>query len=305
MFLTVCLNPTLQKTLRFSAIIPGTVNRTGIHRLDASGKGINVSRVLRQLDKNVVHLTQLGGVMRPLFLSLCAQDSLAVEWVESESAIRFCYTLISDAGSNVTEMVEESERVAGETEKRLMEKYDSLLAGSDFLIVSGTKAAGFSDALIPSMVQKAKARSLPVIIDVRGKDLTESLIYEPDIIKPNLYEFALTFAPDLVKDNDLISDTPRLRRRIPEAVLELCAKYRCRIVLTHGADQIWAAEPGRFFTYDIEPAPPLNTIGCGDAFTAGLAGALGDGAGFEAAIAEGARCGALNARCFRPGVITE
>jgi 1-phosphofructokinase/tagatose 6-phosphate kinase len=305
MFLTVCLNPTLQKTLRFSAIIPDTVNRTGVHRLDASGKGVNVSRVLRQLGKDTVHLTQLGGVMRPLFLSLCAQDSLTVEWVESESPIRFCYTLIGDTGTSVTELVEESERVAAGTEERLMEKYDSLLADSNFLIISGTKAEGFSSAVIPTLVQKAKARDLPVILDVRGKDLIESLPYKPDIIKPNLYEFALTFAPDLVKDHDLPGDAHMVRQRIQETALELCAQYHCRMALTHGTGQIWAVEPGRFFTVDIEPVTPLNTTGCGDAFTAGLASALGGGAGFETAIAEGVRCGALNARCIRPGVIKE
>jgi fructose-1-phosphate kinase PfkB-like protein len=73
-FLTVCLNPTIQKTLRYPSITPGTVNRTAHHRLDVSGKGINVTRVLTQLGKKVTHLTQLGGVMRPLFLSLCEKD---------------------------------------------------------------------------------------------------------------------------------------------------------------------------------------------------------------------------------------
>ena len=95
MILTVCLNPTLQKTLCFPSVTQGEVNRTDNHRLDASGKGINVSRVLTQLGKTAVHLTQLGGELRPLFLSLCKKDKLlgslgTVEWVESKSPIRFC-----------------------------------------------------------------------------------------------------------------------------------------------------------------------------------------------------------------------
>jgi len=38
-------------------------------------------------------------------------------------------------------------------------------------------------------------------------------------------------------------------------------------------------------------------------FTAALAAALEDGASLEQAIAQGARCGALNAMLLRPGVI--
>jgi fructose-1-phosphate kinase PfkB-like protein len=56
-----------------------------------------------------------------------------------------------------------------------------------------------------------------------------------------------------------------------------------------------------------QASPPevnvLNTTGCGDAFTAGLASALDDGADFRAAVNEGIRCGALNAALVRPGVI--
>jgi len=126
-FLTICLNPTLQKTLRFSSITPNAVNRTGVHRLDVSGKGINVTRVLVQLGKKAVHLTQLGGVMRPLFLSLCEQDGLSVEWVESGSQIRFCYTVLNETDGSVTELVEESEAVSAGTEKLLLEKFDSII----------------------------------------------------------------------------------------------------------------------------------------------------------------------------------
>ena len=305
-FLTVCLNPTLQKTLRFSSIIPGTVNRTDTHRLDVSGKGINVSRVLSQLGKKVIHLTQLGGVMRPLFLSLCEKDSLAVEWAESNSAIRFCYTLITDTGNienNVTELVEESEPVGADTCKHLLDKFDALLPGSDCLIISGTKAAGFPDTTIPLMVQKAKKRDMTVILDVRGKDLIESLRYRPDIIKPNLFEFALTFAPELIKNNDLLEDEDTVRKQISALSVEMCKKYQCRVILTRGARPVWAAEHDNFFEVSHTAVKPLNSTGSGDAFTAGLAAALENGANFSAAISEGIRCGSLNARCFKPGVI--
>jgi len=311
-FLTVCLNPTLQKTLSFSSITHGTVNRTGVHRLDASGKGINVTRVLTQLGKNAVHLTQLGGELRSLFLSLCEKDRLSVEWAESESQIRFCYTILtgSDSGAvnggaenGVTELVEESEPVATGTEQRLLEKFDTLLNGGNFtcLIVSGTKAAGFSDNVIPSMVRRAKEKGLKVILDIKGKDLTESLKYSPDIIKPNLFEFAGTFMPELIKDNNYETETSAAR--IKSTTLELCKKYGCRIILTNGSREIIATDDETFFEIKINPVKAVNTIGCGDAFTAGLASALGDGVGFREAIDEGCRCGALNAALFRPGVI--
>ena len=230
--LTVCLNPTFQKTLRYDSIVPGTVNRTADHRLDVSGKGINVTRVLTQLGKSALHLTQLGGVLRPLFLSLCEKDGLSVEWAESESQIRFCYTILTKSDTEkphggVTELVEESEPVAAGTEQRLLEKYDSILGDVSrnikFLVISGTKAAGFSDTLIPAMVRKAQEKGIKAILDIKGKDLIESLQYAPYIVKPNLYEFASTFAPELVENNDLI-DYEKARQKIISVTMDFVKK---------------------------------------------------------------------------------
>jgi len=305
-FLTVCLNPTLQKTLRFSSIYPGTVNRTGVHRLDASGKGINVTRVLTQLGKRAVHLTQLGGGLRPLFLSLCEQDGLLVQWAESESQIRFCYTLLTDTDGAVTELIEESEPVSAETEERLLEKFDGLLAHTadlNWVIISGTKAAGFSDAVIPAMTRKAKEKGLKVILDIKGKDLKESLNYQPDIVKPNLFEFAADFAPELIKNNELITIDDPAKERIKSAVWDMARKNNCRVILTNGSRKIIAADANEFFEVEVRPVKAVNSTGSGDAFTAGLAAALENGADFREAINEGCKCGALNAALARPGVI--
>jgi len=324
-FLTVCLNPTLQKTLSFPSIISGTVNRTSEHCLNVSGKGVNVTRVLTQLGKKAVHLTQLGGSLRPLFLSLCEQDDLSVEWVESNSQIRFCYTMLTANDNNVTELVEESEQVGIETEKLIIEKFNALITGSHSindcrllsnnckpatcsllpvtcLIISGTKAEGFSDKVFPEMVKKAKEKGLRVLLDIRGNDLSECLKYEPDIIKPNLFEFVSTFAPELIKDNDFSADHTLIEKKIKPITLDIIQKYKCRIILTNGSKKLFAAEEDRFFTIEIDPVKTVNSIGCGDAFTAGLAAGL-ETMAFRAAINEGIRCGGLNAGLVKPGVI--
>jgi len=302
-FLTVCMNPTLQKTLVFPSLVIDSVNRTGEYRLDVSGKGINVSRVLTQLGRDCCHLTQLGGIMRPLFLDLCSKDELRLEWVESSSPIRFCYTLLDSKERSVTELVEESERVGEGTEQRLLDAFSALIGDFSTLIISGTKAAGFSDALVPEMVKKAKAKRCRVILDVRGSDLINSLAHEPDIIKPNLFEFFTTFAPEYVSNNKVIGNEAQVRERAELIWASLRDKHRLSLVLTRGAEPVWYSNGGDFHEYAAAPVEPLNTTGSGDAFTAALASALEDGQSLSDAVAIGARCGALNAALLRPGVI--
>ena len=306
--LTICMSPTLGKTLTFTNLVPDTVNRAAAHRLDAAGKGINVSRVLTQLGKNCINLTQLGGSLRPLFLELCALDHLKVEWVESGSPIRFCYTLLNGKDKSVTELVEEGEPVETGTGERLLQALDRLLPEISTVVISGSRAAGFSDSLISEMVRRAKEKSLRVILDIREKDLLECLPWKPDVIKPNLYEFASTFAPDLVTGNEIrTGDTQESQKRIKTRIAGICkeifAKYQSKIVLSRGSKALWYSENGELEEFEVDPVEPVNTTGSGDAFTAGFASALDDGKPFREAVAEGARCGKLNAMLLRPGVI--
>jgi fructose-1-phosphate kinase PfkB-like protein len=311
-YLVICLSPTLQKTLGFSALVPDTVNRCSHHRLDAAGKGVNVCRVLAQLGKKSRYLTQLGGEFRPLFLNLCRLDGVEVEWTESGSPIRFCYTLLDQAQGAVTELVEESEHAACGTEEGLREAYSRLLPDYAFVVISGSRSGGFSDLLLPWMVREAKQAGKRVILDIRGKDLLNSLPYSPDVIKPNLFEFAATFAPDLIAGNDSIPDEALVKHRVAEICRDIWQKYHTQTVLTRGSKPVWFTEPEGssggclLAEYPFEPIRAVvNTTGSGDASTAGLASALGDGADLREAIAQGVRCGCLNAGFFRIGVIRE
>ena len=302
--LTVCLSPTLQKTLVFSGLEKDKVNRSAVHRLDTAGKGINAARVLLQLGKNCCHLTQLGGALRPLFLELCAADGVKVEWVESSSPIRFCYTLIDRTEKTITELVEESEKVGEGTGERLLQRFSQIIPEYSSLIIGGTKAAGFSDTLIPDMVRIAKSAGCRVLLDIRGKDLLNSLPFGPDIIKPNLNEFLSTFAPELVSQKKSLTEK-EIKKRAEEIWAQVYKEYPCTLVLTRETEPVWYAEKGVFSEFPVKPVEPVNTTGSGDAFTAGLAAALEDGAPLQEAIALGARCGAMNAVLLRPGVIKQ
>jgi 1-phosphofructokinase/tagatose 6-phosphate kinase len=305
-FLSVCLNPNFQKTLCFPAVHPGRVNRAVLNRLEVSGKGVNVTRVLSQLGKTAVHLTGLGGDFRELFLRLCEKDRLDIRWVDSGSSIRFCHTVISGegAGRTITELVEEGDHVAGGTEERLLEKYRELLPAAAVVIFSGTKAQGYSGDLVPEMVRLAGEQGKHVALDIRGSDLVNSLPYHPALVKPNLFEFVDTFVPEYRSLGELSGGEPGVKDKVREIALDLCAKYRTRIVLSRGGDSVWYFDESGSGECPVEKEVPVNPIGSGDAFTAGLSAALfGDGLSFAEAVARGVRCGGLNARFLKPGVI--
>jgi len=300
-FLAVCLNPTLQKTLVFTAVRGGEVNRCLRSRLDASGKGVNVARVLVQLGQRCTHLTHAGGRFRSSFLALAEESDITVRAVDSKSNIRFCTTLVELETSNATELVETSERVSETTEARLRRAYHELIKTHKVVIISGTKAAGYSEQLIPDLVFAARDQKCRVILDVHGADLVSSLAGKPDVVKPNFSEFVTTYEHDLGASNKS-SDADAVAK-VEEKLTKLSAETGSAFVITRGPRAALVSEKGDTWRQAPERHDVVNPIGSGDAFTAGLATALAHGKTLRDAVTEGHRCGLLNAQQLAPGTL--
>ena len=296
-FLAVCLNHVIQKTIAFERLAKGEVNRSSEHRVDASGKGVNVARVLAQTGRRPIHLTQAGGPARDWFLALCAADGLELRWVESGSEIRFCYTVIDRADGSATELVEEARPVGPGTGERLLAEFDRALPDCRAVIISGTRAPGFDDALLPEMARRARAAGKLLVLDIKGRDLAACLRHRPDVVKPNLSELLATWpaAPGLSED--------ALRDHVASVAAEVHARHGALLVATRGARPTWYWDGSALRELPSLPCKALNPTGSGDSFTAGLAAVLAEGGAIGDAVAEGARLGALNAGRLKPGSI--
>ena len=297
-FLAVCLNPTDQRTIRLERLDKGEVNRAVESRLDASGKGVNVGRVLLQLGEEVRHLTHLGPG-REGFLRLCAEDGLEVVWAESASPIRTCTTLLDPTDGSTTEIVEPTRSVEDDCVEAIRAAYTEQLTWADWVILSGSKAPGYPPDLFADFCGEAAEAGVPVAADFRGKELLASLSKGPALVKINLVEFCATFLPELeVSEADDSSALPAAWEKLAELSAD-----GMDFVITRGARDILCAHRGRLSTVAPKRISPVNTIGSGDATTAGMVHALASGADLAAAAAEGARCGAVNATLLKPGTI--
>lgn len=299
--LVVCLNPTFQQTMILPHLWEGEVNRSQEHYLDASGKGMNVARVLVQSGRPATLLTHLGGPRTEEMLQMIDAAGVEVSWADSRSEIRTCTTIINKEHGTTTELVQEPYPVCPETEKTILTLYGRLLPRFSAVVFTGTRAPGYGRDLYPGMVERAKQNGALVILDVKGRDLTESLRYSPDIIKPNLSEFVATFMPDHeIREQD---DNEGLRPAIGNVAAELYGRYGTKLLLTRGAYPIWYYDGVSLREAPVEKVEAINTIGCGDAFTAGMVDGLLENGDMQQSVAKGVHYGALNAVNIRPGSI--
>ena len=300
-FLVICLNPTIQKTIILNELIENEVNRSSEYRTDASGKGINVCRVLTQLGARAVHLTQSGD-RSDYFLNLADKDGLKILTVPNNSPIRTCTTLISSSNNSVTEIVEESLPVDKDTEILILTEYQKLLQKTNNVIISGSKASGFSNSIFPSMVKYAKENNKTIFLDYRGEDLIKSIQFKPDFIKINFPEFVSTFFPGFsIGEHE---ENIELKNKVIKKMEELLDKYSVKTILTRGPMPVVFIDNNAVVREEkIKTVKPVNTIGSGDAFTAGLAFKINKKASLQEAVLFGAECGTKNASLLKPGVI--
>ncbi len=297
--LAVCLNPVIQRTLVFESIVKGEVNRAVRRRVDASGKGVNVARVLVQSGRKAIHLTQAGGPTRDWFLAMCESDGIDARWVESGSEIRGCSTVIDLGDGTVTELVEESPPVGPGTDERLLAELDRILPGCAAVVVSGTKAAGYPDSIMPRIAERAAAAGALLVLDIRGRDLLDCLGAKPAVVKPNLAELLATWPLPA-------GANPRDEAAVKSHVALIAAALAnsgTSLVVTRGSAPLWYWDGKGLAEAASARVAAVNPIGSGDAFAAGLAMVLSEGGSIAQAVAEGVRLGALNATTLKPGSI--
>ncbi|HAN42541.1 MAG TPA: hypothetical protein DCP98_03855 [Sphaerochaeta sp.] len=281
-FLVVSLNPTFQLIMGYQKVVEGEVNRTQSWRTEFSGKGLNVSRALAKLGNDVTLLTHINPTRTQELRTQADAEGFSVCLVEDPSQVRTCVTVLQDRirrGMSTTELVQESPKIIGkDTEANVVRSFTQLTKDADCVIITGTRSPGYSSDLYPKMVQMAKEDGCFVILDVKRTDLTGSLKYSPDVIKPNLEELVQTFGA--------CSDPVELIESLP-----------CKAVITNGSNGCFIHVPGQELEHlDALRVQSRNTTGCGDAFTAAMADSLMRGSSLLDACQAGTRAGAFKAQ---------
>lgn len=294
--LVVCLNPTFQRTMIFDDFQLGEVNRCKELYFDASGKGVNVSRILSQKGISSKVLTQLNCSQAQSMIELCKKDDVNLLYALCDAKIRTCTTVLSN--NKTTELVEEAYPVSSFCSRDIIDLFDSNIDNFDALIITGTRAKGFEESIYSDFVRKAKQKKKLVVLDLSKDELLKCIKSGPDVIKPNLQEFMLTFMNLKINENE---DSNKYKDLVKDKMKELYDEFGINIILTRSSFPIWSYSKLGFLEIPIKPIEKIvNTIGCGDTFTAILTMELLNKQSFSDSIYKASEAAALNAQVIRP-----
>ena len=198
--------------------------------------------------------------------------------------------LHGDTGQT-TEIIEPSGAVDEGTAERIQKVFEREIGDADWLIISGTRTPGYPDALYVDFVETAA--------DFHGEELRRGMERGLNAVKINLVEFTRTFLPG-VKASE--GEDSGVVEKVKGKMREL-SSGGCDIVVTRGTREVLFARGGEAAVCAPPRVKAVNTIGSGDAFTAGFVFSPVNGSGISEAADVGTRCGAMNAALLRPGSI--
>lgn len=283
MILCLGTTPAAQRTMLFERLTVDAVNRSAHVHDYASGKSINVSRVLHTLGRDVVACGFAGGDRGEFLRRDLDRIGIRHEFVSVAAPTRQCITVIDRSAATATELVEEAHAVDASGWEALEVKLRELLPRARVWVFSGTLAPGAAADFYARWLPMARELDAQAIVDVRGDPLKAALRHERFTVKVNREEFITTLGVTAVDVSELAR---QMIRHVPPGG---------NLVITLGAEGALCSDGRECWRVAAPRVKAVSAVGSGDAFAAGLAAGLHDGQPLVEACRLGAACGAANA----------
>jgi len=289
MIYTVTLNPSLDRTFGIDEFLYDEVNTIVQERRRAEGRGINVSRVIRELGGQSIALGFMGGYNGIEMEGRLTGEAVICDFTRTNGETRT--NIIIHQGKKKVETLL-SAAAAEVTPFDVNVFYNKIrqIPRRSYVVVSGNMPPGLDDGFYAQMITALNDRDAKVFLDTDGEALRKGIRAGPYLAKPNIHEFGRLVEANLKDHYDVIAAAAPYLELVDFLVVSMGRR---------GALGICDRE--RFLV-----TPPRvdvkSSTGAGDALMAGLVFALSEGASFKEAMTLGVACGTASTLQADPAI---
>jgi 1-phosphofructokinase family hexose kinase len=262
---TVTLNPVFDRSLFVPDFAMGGTFIVENSATLACGKGVNVSRAL----KNVAVESTASGILprvgMEVYLELLDKEDIAHDFLVTEGVIRTNVTIVHGNREAETHLRERGPKVPRSALQSLKEKLRTLAEGDTVFVFSGSLPEGFRSSAYRELIDAVGRCGCRSFLDTSGDALKEALSSRPYLIAPNLGEV-----------RDALGYIPDCNREIRPACSEFHDMGIEHVMITRGRDGVVLSNREETVCAGVEVKDPVNAVGSGDAALAGsILGILG------------------------------
>ncbi|KOE64872.1 1-phosphofructokinase [Aggregatibacter actinomycetemcomitans] len=256
---TITLNAAYDLVGRLKRIELGEVNTVETLGFFPAGKGINVAKVLKDLDVDVTVGGFLGednqGDFITLFDKLGLQDKF--QRVSGKTRIN---VKITETEADVTDLNFLGYKISADAWQQFVTDSLTYCKAFDIVAVCGSLPRGVTPELFADWLKQLHQAGVKVVLDSSNAALTAGLTAQPWLVKPNHRELEAWIGHALPTLDDIIAAAKKLK-----------AQGIANVIISMGANgSLWLSD-----TAVVQAQPPkcenvVSTVGAGDSMVAGL-----------------------------------
>ncbi len=288
MIVTVTLNPAVDQTLVLERLIPGDTNRVRDSGIDPGGKGINVSRVLRELGRESLATGLAPGSLGRFVEHSLLEQGILCDFVHTRGQTRTNLTVVDETAHETTLLSNRGPEIDPRHVQTLETRLRRFLSPSDWLVVAGSLPPSVESQEYARLIDLGRQVGVRTVLDADAEALSVGLTGRPDLVKSNHHEAERLLGRSLDDDSALLEAAEEMRE----------AGAATAVITAGGRGAVAVSEEGAWWSWP-PPTVVVSAVGAGDALLAGLLLKLEEGAGMEEGLRWGTAAGA--AACLSPG----
>ncbi len=273
MIITVTLNPALDKTIQVDEFKIDSVNRIVDTRVDAGGKGINVSKVIEELQHKSTALGFLGGSSGNQIKNYLDDLNINNDFLTVKGETRTNLKIYDKVFNTHTDINENGPSLGQENITNIKEKIMKYCNEDSIVVLSGSVPSGVSTSIYGDIIRDIKTKGGKAILDAEGELLMEGIKAGPYMVKPNIDELEKAFNISINSEEQIIETAKK--------VLEYGVKY---VIISQGSEGSLFISDDKVAKVNGIKVEVKSTVGAGDSMVAALAVAVQQQYSFEEAM---------------------
>lgn len=215
---TCTMNLAIDLFIETEEMHPFMVNRTKEDDIQANGKGVNVSLVLKMLDFPSTALGFSDGFTGKYIEDYLQQKQIQTDFIEVPGMTRInVFTQVNQTGEEY-KLVNQGPEIPQTAVHNFLNQI-RVLQAEDYLCVSGSLPRGLSPKVLIEISRICQEKGVHLIIDSSDQEAMDCLPYRPFLLKPNEEELSSWFGRKMVTDEDYFVYGQRLVELGAENVL--------------------------------------------------------------------------------------
>lgn len=273
MIYTVTLNPAIDQTIVIDNFSINQVNRTVEVREDIGGKGINVSKMIRNLQGESIAMGILGGNKGVFIEEQLKKMGIPTSFIKTDSNTRTNIKIVDKIKNTFTDINESGAPVPRRTIRALEEQLFHTLTDDDLMILAGSVPSNVEKDIYAKWIRLGKQKKIKTLLDAEGDLLKAGVQEGPYLIKPNIHELEGLFGQRI----NSVRECMELSKQLFNYGIEI-------IVVSMGEEGCLLMTRDRALRAKGLKVAVKSTVGAGDSMVAALAHVLGSGGSLEEAL---------------------